>query len=49
MAVWTNPLGQSPLPLVNSHAGEICDFLLHILGDANMEMNLKDSSALVSS
>lgn len=39
---------QSPLPLVNPHADELVEFLLHILGDANSEMNLKDSSALVS-
>lgn len=38
---------QSPLPLVNAHATEIVDFLLHILGSAEAEMNLKDSSALV--
>lgn len=38
---------QSPLPLVNAHADEIIDFLLHILGDADTEMNLKDCSALV--
>lgn len=38
---------QSPLPLVNAHADEIVDFLLHILGDDDTEMNLKDSSALV--
>ncbi|CAM9175169.1 unnamed protein product [Pylaiella littoralis] len=40
-------LCSSPLPLVNAHADEIVDFLLHILGDADTEMNLKDSSALV--
>ncbi|CAM9940163.1 unnamed protein product, partial [Ectocarpus sp. 12 AP-2014] len=40
-------LCSSPLPLVNAHADEIIDFLLHILGDAETEVNLKDSSALV--
>ncbi|CAM9783964.1 unnamed protein product [Ascophyllum nodosum] len=40
-------LCSSPLSLVNAHADELVDFLLHILGDANAEMNLKDSSALV--
>ena len=38
---------QSPLPLVNAHADELVEFLLHILGSAEAEMNLKDSSALV--
>lgn len=38
---------QSPLPLVNAHADEIVEFLLHILA-SDTEMNLKDSSALVS-
>lgn len=38
---------QSPLPLVNAHADELVEFLLHILGSADAEMNLKDSSALV--
>ena len=46
MAVVTIAL-QSPLPLVNAHADEIVEFLLHILG-SDAEMNLKDSSALVS-
>lgn len=47
MVVLLLSLVQSPLPLVNAHADELVDFLLHILGDANSEMNLKDSSALV--
>eukprot|EP00903_Cladosiphon_okamuranus_P009337 g8905.t1 len=39
-------LCSSPLALVNAHADEIVEFLLHILG-SDAEMNLKDSSALV--
>lgn len=40
--------GQSHLPLINPYASELVDFLLHILRDPNAEMNLKDSSGLVS-
>lgn len=38
---------KSHLPLINPYAGELVDFLVHILRDDKLEMGLKDSSALV--